>query len=79
MAEQVTIRELIAHRPLVYAWVWEMLCLAAGIYVILTGGNEMIFIGLVMLGAGPFAFVLLRFLSAHKRGETGSKPGSIVE
>ncbi len=79
MAEPVTIRELIAYKPLVNAWVWKMLCLAAAIWVIVTGRNEMIFIALCFLGAVPFAAVMLLFLRARKRGELGPKPGSIVE
>ncbi|MDO9335530.1 MAG: hypothetical protein Q7T61_03955 [Caulobacter sp.] len=79
MADRVTFSELIAHKPLVFAWVWEMVCLAAGIYVITTGGNELLFIALAFMGVIPFAVVMLMFLQARKRGAVAAKPRSIVE
>lgn len=79
MAERITFSELIAYRPLVIAWVWEMLCLAAVVYVSLTNANEGTMFGLAFLGAVPCGVAILMFLRARKRGELGPKPGSIVE
>lgn len=79
MADQVTFRELIAHRPLVFAWAWEVLCVVAALGVMLTSENVPVFMGLILAGAIPFTVVLLRFLQARKRGEAGPKPRSIVE
>ncbi|NBB17116.1 hypothetical protein GVN21_17260 [Caulobacter sp. SLTY] len=79
MAEQLTFRELIAHRPLVFAWIWEMVCVVGALAVMLTTENAPVFIGLIIAGGLPFAVVLIRFLQARKRGEIGPRPRSIVE
>lgn len=79
MAQQVTLREMIAHRPLVYAWVWEMLCVAGAIWFGALKDNVWAMFGLVLAGALPFAVVLVTFLRAHRRGEPDAKGGSIVE
>jgi len=79
MAEQVTFREMIAHRPLLLAWIWETLCVAGAIAVILTTESVPAFIGLILAGGLPFAVVLIMFLRARKRGEPGPRPRGIVE
>lgn len=79
MADRVTFREMIAYRPLVFAWAWEMLCLLGAVAVMVTSGSIPTFLGLVFAGVLPFTVVLLMFLRARRGGELRSKPGSIVE
>jgi choline-glycine betaine transporter len=79
MAEQVTFRELIAHRPLVFAWLWEVVCVVGAIAVMVTTENVPAFFGLILAGGLPFAVVLIRFLHARKQSGSGPKPRSIVE
>ena len=79
MADKPTLREMIAYRPLVFAWAWETLCVAGAIYLGAVHENFMAMLGLILAGAIPFVVVLAMFLQARKRGELGPKPGSIVE
>ena len=79
MADRVTFREMIAYRPLVFAWAWEMLCVLGAVAVMLTSQSVPAFMGLVFAGVLPFGVVLLMFLRARKTGELGPKPKGIVE
>jgi hypothetical protein len=79
VADRVTLSELIAYRPLVFAWVWETLCVAGAVYFGAVHDNFGAMLGLVLGGAIPFVVVLVMFLQARKRGELGPKPKSIVE
>ena len=79
MADKVTFREMIAYRPLVFAWAWEMLCVLGAVGVMLTSESVPATMGLIFAGVLPFGVVLLMFLRARKSGELGPKPKGIVE
>jgi hypothetical protein len=79
VADRITFSELIAYRPLVYAWLWELLCVAGVVYLALTGADEMLMVPLILVGATPFGLAVLMFLQARKRKSPAPKTGSIVE
>jgi len=80
MQQGPTFKEMIAHRPLVLAWAWEVICLLGAVAVMLTTERVELFIALVFLGAAPFVVVFLRFLKLHKAGELPQhRGGGIVQ
>ncbi|MFN3858353.1 MAG: hypothetical protein ACK4RV_11440 [Caulobacter sp.] len=80
MQQGPTLKEMIAHRPLVIAWAWELVCILGAVAVMLTTERVELFVALVLVGAAPFAFVLLRFLRLHKAGALPhQRGGGIVQ
>lgn len=79
MADKPTLREMIAYRPLVIAWVWELACTLGAFAAIAVYDSIPAFFGLVLAGIIPFTVVFLMFMQARKRGEPAARPGSIVE
>lgn len=66
MTQQITFRDLIAHRPLVIAWVWELLCIAFAVYALLVLEDEMLGMAAIFAGVIPFAVVMVLFIQARK-------------
>lgn len=75
----LTLRDLIAYRPLVYAWIWEMICLAAAVAVLFTAGGSPLVLILALAGMVPFALAVLRLSWLRKQGWTPDKGRGIVE
>ena len=69
---QITFQDLIAHRPLVIAWVWELVCIAFAVYAMLVMENEMLGLGAIFAGVIPFAIVMLLFVQARKNAAGGA-------
>jgi hypothetical protein len=70
---------LFRHRPFQIAWVWEIVCVLAGVAVYLTTDNAIAFIALIFMGAAPMAVVMLRFIKAQKAGLQPDRSGDIVQ
>lgn len=70
---------LFRHRPFQIAWVWEIVCVLAGVAVYLTTDNTIAFIALIFMGAAPMAVVMLRFIKAQKAGPNPDRSGDIVQ
>ena len=70
---------LFRHRPFQIAWVWEIVCVLAGVVAYLVTENTVAFIALVFLGAAPMAVVMLRFVQARKAGLQPDRSGDIVQ
>ena len=70
---------LFRHRPFQIAWVWEIVCVLAGVAVYLTTDNAIAFIALIFMGAAPMAVVMLRFIKAQKAGLQSDRSGDIVQ
>jgi hypothetical protein len=70
---------LFRHRPFQIAWVWEIVCVLAGVAVYLTTDNAIAFIALIFMGAAPMAEVMLRYIKAQKAGLQPDRSGDIVQ
>ncbi|MDO9471534.1 MAG: hypothetical protein Q7J28_00620 [Caulobacter sp.] len=70
---------LFRHRPFQIAWVWEIVCVLAGVAVYVTTDNAIAFIALIFMGAAPMAVVMLRFIKAQKAGLKPDRSGDIVQ
>jgi len=70
---------LFRYRPFQIAWVWEIVCVLAGVAAFLVTGNTVAFIALVFLGAAPMAVVMLRYIKARKAGLQPDRSGDIVQ
>jgi len=72
---------LFKHRPFQIAWVWEIVCVLAGVGLFLMTENIAALIGLIVLGAAPMMVVVLLYVRA-RGAEPGPKPdrsGDIVQ
>lgn len=71
---------LFRHRPFQIAWVWEIVCVLAGVTLFLMTDNVLLFVGFIMLGAAPMAVVMLRYIRAQKAGVVErDRSGDIVQ
>jgi len=73
--QKVTFKELIAHPPLVMAWGWEMICIAAALYAGVFLDNYPVMFGILAVGVLPFTVVLLMFLNARRESGEGRDQG----
>ncbi len=64
---EITFQDLIRHRPLVIAWVWELLCIGAAVYAIVVLGNEPLGMVAIFAGVIPFAVVMILFVLARNK------------
>jgi hypothetical protein len=71
LKQEISLKEMIAHRPLVIAWVWEMLCIAFAVYAIAFMGDETLFMGAIFAGVIPFVTVFMFFIQARKKASEG--------
>lgn len=76
---KIEIPELMRHRPFQIAWVWEVVCLLAGLYGDLVLNYGWAFFAAVVVGAAPMAVVIFRFAAEKKQATMPRRPRDIVQ
>lgn len=74
----VTLQEMLAHPPLVIAWVWEVVCILGAVAAYLLTENVAVMVALILAGALPFVVVLIRFSMERQAGRRPPKAKDIV-
>jgi len=60
-------KDIIGHKPLLIAWIWEILCIGVGLYAMLVLENETWFMIAIFVGVAPFALAMLHYVQTRKK------------